>query len=134
MIDEAEISEALTSRYIPLDLRRFLAKLRGHDAEVKAASFHAVEHYWNTDHCEGIKNDDAVLRAVCDHPADEVWARVKPVVFGEVFKQGAHDLWHHVEVEASWQKAALSVERRKKAGSKGGLAKAKRHPRPDSAA
>ena len=108
----------------------FFQAVEGYGDAVIVGYLHALWHYWNHTHCEGLPDDDEYLRKLCRCDPQE-WARTKGIIFDDRYffcKNGTH--WHQKNAKelhdsdlAIYQKRVALAEnaRLQKAGITAGI-------------
>ena len=116
--------------YIPFYGSDFFFAMSGQSDAVIVAYLRCIWHYWSHYHCEGLPDNEEMLRRLC-HCDREDWNTVRDVIFDneQFFTQDANGLWHQKRASDEWQKSmgryqavckktsAATIARLKKYGS-----------------
>jgi uncharacterized protein YdaU (DUF1376 family) len=78
--------------FMPYYGNDFEAATKGFGPEVKWAYLCALWHYWHHTHCQGLPNDDDMLRRICEVETAS-WARIRGSIFKAPFFELQNGLW-----------------------------------------
>lgn len=109
--------------YIKFYPGEFFAAIEGYADPFGWCYFCAIMHYWQVNHCEGLRNDDEFLRRICRCSAED-WQTIGPIIFdnnGKFFRQdeSGDGLWKQKRAREEWEKAEKTIASLSAAGRAG---------------
>lgn len=101
--------------FMPFFGPAFVQAARAHGRAVAGSYIFVLVHYWFHEHCRGLRDDDDMLRRICECDKEE-WPETKDRLFDndQFFTLGADGLWHQKRADEEWEKSTLRIEAGKK--------------------
>lgn len=84
----------------------FFRAVEGQPHYVVSGYMRALWHNWTHEHCQGLRNNENYLRAVCHLDPDE-WEVAFGIIFDndKFFTLGEDGLWHQTRLSNEWEMA-----------------------------
>lgn len=119
-------------KFMPFYGNEFYQACEGRSHACSDGYSRALWYYWHHRHCNGIENDERLLRRLVRAENDDEWEEVRSFVFDnkDQFCLGGDGLWHQKRAYELWQEIVAQYDRRVAASKIAVMAKRRTKRRP----
>jgi uncharacterized protein YdaU (DUF1376 family) len=113
--------------YMPMYWAEFWAAVDGQPDNIILGYERAMSHYWQHNHCAGLRDDSEFLRRLCRIERED-WEAAMAIIFDndKFFTLGEDNLWHQKRCRQEWDWAIEKYNKAVENGKLGGYRKHKR--------